>query len=120
MRPDPAFGELLEREGEGLEHLVRSKPDELVAADLDVDPEMLLVAIADPAVRAVGCDDEVVARPVVEIGARLALEVEKNAELLRALLQDVEKALSPDADEAVPGRGDGLAADVDVDVVPVD
>ena len=37
--PDPAVLGLLEGEGEGVEHLGRAEPDELVGADLDVDPE---------------------------------------------------------------------------------
>src|SRR4051812_15218974 len=116
MGPDPAFGKLLEGEREGFEHLVRAEPDELVAADLDVHPEMLFVAIADAAVRAVGCNDEVVARPVIKIGAGLVLKVESYAEIARAALQDVEEALAADADKSVPRRADGFAAYVDVDV----
>ena len=92
VRPDPARLGLLEGEGEGLEHLVRAEPEEFVPADLDVDAEMRLVAVADAAVGAVGGDDEIVAGPVVEVGARLMLEMEADAERAGALLQDVRAA----------------------------
>ena len=99
--------------------MLRAEPEELVAADLDVDSEMRLVAVADAAVGAVGGDDEVVAGPVGEVGARLMLEMEVHAELAGALLQDVEQPLAADADEAVAGRADRLAVDMDVDIVPM-
>src|SRR3546814_6082920 len=80
---------------------------------------MLLVAGADAAVGAVGGDDEVVALPIVEVGARLMLEMEIDAEFARPLLQDIEQALAADADEAVARRADAIAVDVDVDIVPM-
>ena len=99
--------------------LVRAEPEEFVAAHLDVDAEMLRIAVADPAVGAVGGDDQIVVRPVGEIGARLLLEMELDAELARALLQDGEQPLAADADEAVARRADRLAVDMDVDIVPM-
>ena len=82
VRPDPAGLGLLEGEGEGVEHLVRAEPEEFVFPHLDVDAEMRLVAVADAAVGAVGGDDEVVAGPVVQVGARLLLEMEVHPELV--------------------------------------
>src|SRR6185503_13248476 len=105
-----------EGEGEGFEHLAGAEPEELVAAGLDIDSEMLLVAVADAAVGAVGGDDEVVAGPVGEVGARLMLEPEVDAERGRPLLEDVQQPLAADADEAVAGGTDRLAMDMDLDI----
>ena len=110
---------LLEREGEGLEHLVCAEPEELVAPDLRVDSEMLLVAGADAAVGAVGGDDQVIALPVGEVGARFMLEMERDAELARPFLQDRQQPLAADADEAVAGGSNRLAVDMDLDIVPM-
>src|SRR3546814_17303981 len=79
---------------------------------------MLLVAGADAAVGAVGGDDEVVALPIVEVGARLMLEMEIDAEFARPLLQDIEQALAAAADADVARRADAIAVAVDVDLVP--
>ena len=119
VRPDPAGLGLLEREGEGLERFGRPEPEELVAAHLDVDVEMLGVAVADAAVRTVGGDDEIIAGPVVEIGARLMFEMQHDAEIARPRLEKVQQALATDADEAVAGRADRLAMDMDFDIVPM-
>ena len=119
VRPDPAVLGLLEREGEGVEHLARAEPDELVRADVDVDSERLRLRVAEARVDAVGGDDEVVVAPLGIGGIALGVEVQHDAELARAVLQDFEQALAADADEAVPARGDRLAAEVDVDVVPM-
>jgi hypothetical protein len=55
-----------------------------------------------------------------ELGERahLALELEPHAERLRARLEDLQQRLALDAAEAVAGRAQDLAADVDLDVVP--
>src|SRR3954451_10800112 len=45
--------------------------------------------------------------------------MERDAELASAVLQDLEQALAGGANEAVPARRDRLAAEVDVDIVPV-
>ncbi|MCO6918896.1 hypothetical protein, partial [Pseudomonas aeruginosa] len=47
------------------------------------------------------------------------LEHQLDAQLLAAGLQDVEQPLAADAAEAVPPGADLVAADVDLDVVPV-
>jgi hypothetical protein len=65
----------------------------------------------DPAVGAVGGDDEVVARISVEVGARLMLEMEPDSELARPRLEDVQKPLSADAGEAVARRAHEFALD---------
>ena len=82
-------------------------------------PKCGCVAVADAAVGAVGGDDEVVAGPVGEVGARLMLEMEVDAERARPLLQDVQQPLAADADEAVARGADRLAVDVDLDIVPM-
>ena len=117
VRLEPAVVGLLEREGEGVEHLVRPEPDEAAFADLDVGLERGGVFVADKAVDAVGGDDEV----GVDLGVVLdvGLEHEFDAEFLAARLQDVEKPLAADAAEAVAAGGDGAALEVHVDVVPV-
>ena len=117
MRPDPPRLGLLEGKGERLEQFRRAEPDEAVGALVDVDPERLGARIADPAVGAVGGDDEV--PRVVVAGIILAIEADHDAELARAVGQYLEQPLAADADEAMPRRDDRLAADANVDVVPM-
>src|SRR5207244_1265215 len=84
-----------------------------------IDSERDRLRIAEPRVDSVRGDDEVVATPLGIGRIALGTEVQRYAELACAVLQDFEQALAADADEAVPARGDGLAAEVDVDVVPM-
>src|SRR3546814_6764223 len=63
VRPYPPGCGLLKGEGEGIEDLRRAKPAKLVGARLDVDAEMLGVAVSAAAVDPVGSDHEVVAVP---------------------------------------------------------
>ena len=76
-------------------------------------------SVAEARVGAVGRNDEIVVAPLRIGRIALGIEVQHDAELARAVLQDFEQALAADADEAVPARGDGLAAKMDVDIVPV-
>lgn len=59
MRLEPAVLGLLEREGEGIEGLVRTKPDEAALAQVDVGLEDTLIARADTAVQAVAGDHQI-------------------------------------------------------------
>ena len=116
VRLEPAVVGLLEGEGEGVEQLARSKPDEPALADLDVGLEGSGVFVADEAVDAVGGDDQIGVESLFV--AHLLLEHELDAERLAARLQDVKKMLAADAGKAMAARGDGAALEVDVDVVP--
>ena len=117
--PHPALGQLLEGKRKSVERLVRAEPDIFVAAWLDVDVEMLGIAIADAAVGTVGDDDQIIVRPIGQVGARLMLEMELHAEIARALLEDRQHPLAADADEAVSRRADALAVNMDSDIVPM-
>ena len=64
-------------------------------------------------------DDQVVFAPLGIGGIAFGFEVQRHPELAGAVLQDFEHALAADADEAVARRGDRLAADMDVDIVPM-
>src|SRR3954465_888641 len=119
MGPHPAGLGSLESEGEGLEHLARAEPEEFVPAHLDVDSEMRLIGVPDAAVGAVGGDDQIVAGPIVEVGAGFALEMETYAQRARPFLQDVQQPLAANADEAMAGRPDRLAMNMDLDIVPM-
>ncbi len=119
VRPDPAVLGLLEREGEGVEDLVRSEPDELVRAHIDVDAERIFVCVAEARVDAVGSDDEIVVAPLRIGRIALGVELDPDAEFARPVLQYFEQALAADADEPVTRGSDRLAAEVDVDVVPM-
>ena len=90
----------------------------LLRAQLDARPEGGGVPAPDPAVDAVGRDDQV----GVTIGAEvldLGFEPQLDAERPRPLLQDVEQALARDAGEAVAAGADDVPLEVHVDVVPV-
>ena len=80
--------------------------------------EGLGMKAADAAVDAVGGDDQVGVPVGLEI-LDLGLELQLDAEAARPGLQDVEQALARDAAKAMAARGDHLAPEVDVDVVPV-
>ena len=121
VRLEPAEFGGFEREGEGVETLVRTEPDESAATQVDVGRERVGVAAANAAVGAIGGDHEVgpefprELRFVVDV----AVEHELDAEGFAAVLQDVEEALATDAAEAVAPGGDRASLEVDVDVVPV-
>src|SRR5437588_7765066 len=119
VRPDPPVLGLLKREGEGVEHLRRAEPHELVRPDVDVDPERVRISVTEARIDAVRGDNEVVAAPLGVRRVAFGLKRQQNAKFARAVLQYFEQALAADADEAVPARRDRLTAKVDVDVVPM-
>ena len=121
VRLEPAVLGLDERERERGEPFLRSEPDEATVPQVDVGREGVEIARANPAVEAVGGDDEIrleFARRDDIVGD-VGLEHELDAERLATLLQDVEQALPADAAEPVAARRDRGAAEMDVDVVPV-
>ncbi|CAA9300362.1 MAG: hypothetical protein AVDCRST_MAG89-422, partial [uncultured Gemmatimonadetes bacterium] len=105
-------------EGEGVEELAGAEPHESGRPHVQVRPEVLRVLRADPAVHAVGGYDEIRAGEL-RVVRQVVAEAEVGAQRRGALLQDLEELDPRDAAEAVPARGDGGAAEVDVDVVPV-
>src|SRR5439155_13070671 len=113
VRPDPAMLGLLEGEGEGVEHFRRAEPDETVVADVDVDPERVRLCIAEARVDAVAGDDQIVVAPLGVGGIAFSVELQGDAELTRAVLENLEQALAADADESVAARGDGLPPEMD-------
>jgi hypothetical protein len=118
VRLEPAPLGFLEREGERLEQLARAEPDEAAVAQVDVGLVGRGVPGADAAVEAVAGDDQV-GVGILLVALHVGLEAQLDAERLAARLQDVEQALAADAAEAVAARADLVAADVDLDVVPV-
>ena len=115
---EPAVLGLFEREREGLEHLVRAEPDEAAGAGVDVGPVGGGMGGADAAVQAVAGDDQV-GLGVGVVALHIGLEHEPDADLLAAPLQDVEQALAADAAKAVAARAQPVAANANLDVVPV-
>src|SRR5438093_14002 len=79
------------------------EPGELVRAQIDARLEVLLVALADPRVAAVGDHDEIGVGKLLE-ALDLALEAHLHAELAPAVLQDVEQRDARAAAEAVAAR----------------
>ena len=115
---EPAVLGLLECECEGRKRLRRSEPDEAAFARVDVRLEHGLMALARPAVDAVGRDDQVGVGEC-RVVRDFVLEMVGDAELGAPLLEDAEQALALDAAEAMAAGGRGRAAVMDVDVVPV-
>src|SRR5262249_29726707 len=76
------------------------------------------VALADPAVYAVGGHDQVGVGEAVE-AVDLGLEGELDAQVAGAGLQDLQQLLAADAAEAVAARAHRLALEMDLDIVPV-
>ena len=121
VRLEPAMLGLLEGKGEGVEGLLRAQPHEAAQARVDVGLEGRFVACADAAVEAVAGDHEVgVVLPCQGlVVGDLGLENEVHAQLVAAVLQDVEQALAADADEAVAAGAHAAALEEHLDVVPV-
>jgi len=118
MYLEPAVLGLLECEGECRKRFRRPEPDEAALARVDVRLEHGFMALACPAVDAVGPDDEVGVREW-RVVLDVVLEMVGHAELRAPLLEDAQQPLALDAAETVATGGRGRAAVVDVDVVPV-
>ena len=118
--PHPAVFGLLEDEGERVvELLVRSEPDELARARVDVRAEHVAVLGAHDRVDAVARHDEVVVVPVFLGGRERGLEPHLDAQLAGAVLQDLQHPHAPDAREAVAARHGAHSLVDHGDVVPV-
>ena len=59
---------------------------------------MLLVGVSDAAVRPVRGDDQIVIGPVVQVGAALLIEMERDSELTRPFLLYAEQPFAADAE----------------------
>ena len=91
----------------------------MIAPQLELRLEMLLVALADEAVDAVGGDDQI---GVLEFGRDRAIswrEVELDAEIAAARLQHQQQRAALGAAEAMAGRAHDVAVEVEVDLVPI-
>src|SRR5688572_5543972 len=115
---EPAVLGLLEGKGEGVERAGNAQPDVSTSAHFYRRVEDRSVPCAHAAVGAVGPDHQVGVRELA-IVVDLSLEFELDAELRRALLQDSEQLLAAYAAETVTATAQYLAAEVDLDVVPV-
>ena len=105
-------------EGEGGEGPRRAQPDEAVGTQVDRGLERVREMVAHPAVDAVGADHEVGVQVRLRVG-HPRLEVEADAQIAAAPMQQHEQRSSRQPGEAVPGRLQTTAPVVDVDVVPV-
>jgi len=115
---EPAVLGLLENEVESVEELVRTQPDEAIRAGDDIGLEHFRVTVADPRIDPVRSNDQI-GIGVLEVGINVFLEHQFNTHLLATLLQDVEHHLAPDTDKAVAATANGVALEVQFDVVPV-
>ena len=80
--------------------------------------ERVRISGANLRIDAVGGNDQVGVGKF-EVGLDLALEFQLDAQLLAALLQDIEQPLAADADEAVTGGAHPAALEQHLDIVPV-
>ena len=113
----PVFG-TPEVEGEGVEELVRTQPDEAIGAGDDVRLELLGVQGTRARVDPVGGDDEIGVGEG-QIRVHLGLELELHSQRLASRLQNVEQPLASDSHESVPARPDATPLEAQLDVVPV-
>ena len=90
----------------------------MIAPQLDFRLEMLLVAFADEAVDPVRGDDQIGILELFEIGD-LAREVKLDAELAATRVQNQQQRAALGAAEAVAGRSNHFAVEVEVDLVPI-
>ena len=115
LEPAP-FG-FFEGEGECVEELLRTEPDEAAIAHVDIRLISRRILLTNRAIGAVAGDDQV--GFVSAVVRHLGFEHQLDAEFFATRLQDVQKPLAADAAEAVARRADLLAAEMDLDVVPV-
>ena len=121
MGLEPAMLGLFEDEGEGVKQLVRAQPDKTATPHVDVRLVAGGVALAHPAVQAVGGHHQI----GVVFGCKLlvvnhfGLEHQVNAQLYAALQQHAEQTFASDAAKAMAGGTQAAALEVDLDVVPV-
>src|SRR5581483_2204634 len=106
-----------DEELERVERLVDREPDELAVAVLDGRLEDAGVLPADVAVHAVGADDQVVAGEIRR-SRSLALVMQDDAELARALLHERNEGRAREGREPVSARGVHALAPVHVDLPP--
>ena len=119
VRPHPAFGCVLEQEGEGVvELLARAEPDELAGAHVDLGPEDAGEGGARLRVDPVRRHDEIVFRHERRNVVDFRLEPELDPERPRALLQQHEEPPAPDAAEPVAAGDRRHAPVVNGDIVP--
>ena len=118
MRLEPAPLGRLERKGERVKQPMRAEPYVPAFAALDFGLKHALVLRPDRAVETVAGDDQV-AVVVRRLARNLGLEDQPYAELLAALLQDVQQPLPADAAKAMATRGDRPSLEVHIDVIPV-
>ena len=107
----PMLG-LAEGERESVEDVVGAEPDVLAALGPHLRAEV--AELPHEAVRAVRADDEVGCRKLLDLDA----ELEHDAELAAALLQDLEQPFPRDRRERVPARRELAALIADVDPIP--
>ena len=115
--PDAALV-FAEAVGEAGQAHVRAQPDKLVAAQVDLRPEMLRQAFAHPAVDAVRRDDQVgvaVRRQPRVLGLIADVDPQRGG----AALQDLQQRQALDAGKSVARGLQHLAAVVGIDIVPV-
>ncbi|MBX9460536.1 MAG: hypothetical protein KL785_04955 [Brevundimonas sp.] len=117
--PDPAVRGVDEGEGEGVERLFRTQPDIFVGPHVDVDAEHLGIVVAHPAVSAPSAATMMSASSA-RMSATSLWKRRSTPSDRAAFVQDRQQSLPADAREAVAAGADGLAVDMDVDVVPVD
>jgi hypothetical protein len=115
LKPAP-FG-FFEREGECVEEFFRAEPDEAAIAHVDIRLVGRSILLTNCAIGAVAGDDQV--GFVGGVVRHLGFEDQLDAKFFATRLQDVQEAFAADAAEAVTGRAHLLAAEIDLDVVPV-
>ncbi len=110
---------LAEQKGEAVQQQVAAEPDELRAPRLDLRPKRLLVRPARQAIHAIRADQQVIVAEVREV-VDLALELQRDAQLAAAVLQDAEQPLARDPGDDMPAaaylglavaHGDGVPDD---------
>jgi len=117
MRLKPAPRCFLEREGEGVEQLARSEPDEAALPQIHIRLKGGGVFAAHAAVQAVAGNDQVGGD--VRVVRHVAFELQVHAHFNAAGLKNVEQLAPSDAAKAVARRAQAAALEVHLDVVPV-
>src|SRR5580692_464350 len=114
----PAVRRPLEGEGKGRERLCGAQPDKAAFTLVDVGLKDVRVLVAGAAVQAIGGDDQV---RVGELALVLDFVPETlvHAQLMGALLQDLQQFLTADAAEAMATADELAATEMNGNIVPV-
>ena len=120
VHPDPAFVGFLEYEGEGVvKFLMGAKPDKGAFSHVYVGLEAILEFQPGFGVQTVTGHHQIIVIHIGRCGLHFRFKLQVHAQFPRAVLQDHQQAVAPDAAKSVTRRRDRLALVDQCNVIPI-